>query len=67
MCFQKIFDKRMVKFYIVSVILRANAQKISYPTKESYESENLGPRVVFDGENFCRKYFLIQPLGGSYL
>jgi hypothetical protein len=23
-------------------IVRANAQKISYPTKESYESENLG-------------------------
>jgi hypothetical protein len=28
------------------LILRANAQKISYPTKYSYESENLEPGVV---------------------
>jgi hypothetical protein len=29
------------------------------------EFEKLGPKTVFDGEKFCRKYFLIRPLGGA--
>ena len=32
-----------------------------------YESENFGLNVVFDSENFCWKYFLVQPLSGAVL
>ena len=33
--------------------MRANAKKMSYPIKRSYNSNNLGPGIVFDAENFC--------------
>ena len=46
---------------------RPPEQKISYPIKRSYKSENFRHCVVFDGENFCGKYFFVQPLGGAVL
>jgi hypothetical protein len=44
------------------IIARPPEQKIGYPIKRSYMSENLRHCVVFDDE-----IFLVQPLGGAVL
>jgi hypothetical protein len=48
-----------------STIRRPPEQKISYPIKRCYESENFRHSIVFDRENFCLKYLSVQPLGGA--
>jgi hypothetical protein len=37
--------------------VRPPEQKISYPIKRSYESENFGQSIVFDLENFSGNIF----------